>query len=175
MYSKILSASVCLAMLSIAAAAPTTATVNSGGPIKLNDTAIPATAAVSLPLALGDRLSTNDTDAVIRFEAYGALITLATHSSIQTGESNGKPFVRLVSGALHYKLAALSNLLIFFKRSESVHTAIEGDIIIGSRRKTPIIIASSAGAAAVITTTALVKRSKSCPDGTDKTKDCGNQ
>ena len=172
MYSKILSTWVCLAVL--ATAVPPSAIVTSGGSVKLNETSIPATAVVSIPMNLGDRLTTSGSDAIIRFEIYGTVITLSPNSAIKTGESNGKPFVRLVAGSLRYKLSADSKLVIF-KQTEPVPHAPDGVVTIASRSKTPFIVAGAGGAAAVATTVALVKRSKTCPDGTPKDKDCGNQ
>jgi len=148
----------------IAAAAPPPGAVTASGSFQLNGVDVPATAAVATPFNLGDRLSTGDAPAVIRFEAYGAIITVEPHSSIQTGESDGKPFVRLQDGSLEYKLTNPSSMLIL-KRGQSVTTAFSGIVTIGSHKKEAIIIASGGGAAAVITTVALVSRSSSCPAG----------
>lgn len=153
---------VCVAALAIAAS--TVGTVNSAGSIKINQTAVPASAAVSVPMGLGDKVATNDSDAVIRLEQFGAMITLAAHSTVLTGETQGKPFVRLLAGTLHYKLTDASKFLIF-KQNEAVLGALEGVVTINGRRKTPIILGSAGGAAAVITTVALVRRSSSCPAG----------
>ena len=148
----------------VAAAAPPPGSVTAGGSFQLNGVDVPATAAVATPFNLGDRLSTGDAPAVIRFEAYGAIITVQPHSSIQTGESGGKPFVRLQDGSLEYKLTNPSGMLIL-KRSESVTTAYAGIVKIAGHKKEAISIASGGGAAAVITTVALVSRSSSCPAG----------
>lgn len=158
---KLFSAFICVAAFTAAAA--TVGTVSSGGPIQINQTVVPATAAVSVPLSLGDRVSTFDAEAVIRLEPIGALITLAPHSSFEIGEVKGKPFVRLLSGSFHYKLSDASKLLIF-KKAASVPHALDGVVAIASHT-TPIVIAAAAGAAAVITTVALVTRSPVCPAG----------
>jgi hypothetical protein len=152
----------CVAVLAVAA--PIAGTVNSAGSIKINQAAIPASAAVSLPMAMGDKVSTTDAEAVIRLEPFGALLTLGAHSTVLTGEMQGKPFARLLAGTLHYKLADASKFLIF-KQNEAVLGAIDGVVTITGRLKTPIILASAGGAAAVITTVALVRRSSSCPAG----------
>jgi hypothetical protein len=138
--------------------------MNSAGSIKVNQTVVPASAAVSLPMGLGDKVATTDADAVIRLEPFGALLTLEAHSTVLTGETQGKPFVRLLAGTLHYKLTDASKFLIF-KQNEAVLGALEGVVTINGRRKTPIILGSAGGAAAVITTVALVRRSSSCPAG----------
>lgn len=169
---KVLSTLVCVAVF--AAAAPTAGTVTAAGSIQLNQTAVPATAAASLPLALGDRVSTSDSEAVIRLQDLGALITLDPHSSVQTGETQGKPFIRLTAGSLRYKLTDTSKLVIF-KQNQAVPAALDGVVAIAGHSKTPIVLATVGGAAAVVTTVALVKRSKTCPDGTPKDHDCGNQ
>jgi hypothetical protein len=153
---------VCVAALAIAA--PSVGTVNSAGSIKINQTAVPASAAVSFPMGLRDKVSTTDSEAVIRLEQFGAIITLWAHSTVLTGETQGKPFVRLLAGTLHYQLTDASKLLIF-KENEAVLGALEGVVTITGRRKTPIILLSAGGAAAVISTVALVRRSPSCPAG----------
>jgi hypothetical protein len=159
---KLLYILVCVAVLAVAA--PTVGTVNSAGSIKINQTAVPASAAVSLPMGLGDKVSTTDAEAVIRLEPFGALLTLGAHSTVLTGETQGKPFVRLLAGTLHYKLTDASKLLIF-KQNEAVLGALDGVVNITGRHMTPIILATAGGAAAVITTVALVRRSSSCPAG----------
>jgi hypothetical protein len=169
---KLLSALLCVAVF--ASAAPTAGTVTAAGSIKLNETNVPATAAASLPVALGDRVSTTDSEAVIRFQDLGALVTLDPHSSVLTGEMQGKPFIRLLAGSLSYKLTDTSKVLIF-KRNQPVPSALDGVVAITGHSKTPIVLATVGGAAAVVTTVGLVKRSKTCPDGTPKDHDCGNQ
>jgi hypothetical protein len=147
----------------IVAGAPSPGSVTAGGSFKLNGVDFPATAAVPTAFNLTDRLSTGDLPAVIRFDAYGSIITVAPHSSILSGESNGMPFIRLQDGSLEYKFTNPSSMLIL-KRSQPVTTALAGIVTIGGHKKA-IIIASSGGAAAVITTAALVTRSSSCPAG----------
>jgi hypothetical protein len=158
---RVLSAVVCVA--AFAAAASTVGTVSSGGPIKINETAVPATAAVSVPVALGDRVSTGDAEAVIRLEPFGALVTLAPKSSFEIGEVDGKPFIRLLSGSLHYKLTDVSKLQLF-KKDRPVPAALDG-ILAFTKHTTAIVLATAGGAAAVITTVALVTRSPSVPAG----------
>ncbi len=153
-----------LCVAALAVAAPAVGTVNSAGSIKINQTAVPASAVVSLPMDLGDRVSTTDSDAVIRLEPFGALLTLEAHSTVLTGETQGKPFVRLLAGTLHYQLTDASKFLIF-KQNEAVLGSLNGVVTITGRRKTPIILVSAGGAAAVITSVALVRRSSSCPAG----------
>jgi hypothetical protein len=169
---KLLSALLCVAVF--ASAAPTAGTVTAAGSIKLNETNVPATAAASLPVALGDRVSTTDSEAVIRFQDLGALVTLNPHSSVLTGETQGKPFIRLLAGSLSYKLTDTSNLLIF-KQNQPVPAALDGVVAIaGHSKKVPIVLATAAGAAAVITTVGLANPSPTCPPGqVKKGNGCG--
>src|ERR1035437_7783714 len=143
---KLLSALLCVAVF--ASGAPNAGTVTAARSIKLNETNVPATAAASLPVALGDRVSTTDSEAVIRFQDLGALVTLNPHSSVLTGETQGKPFIRLLAGSLSYKLTDASKLLIF-KQNQPVPAALDGVVAIAGHSKVPIVLATAGGAAAV--------------------------
>src|SRR6202158_619322 len=107
---KLVCTLVCVAALAFAAA--TVGNVSSAGSIKINQTVVPATAATSVPIVLGDQISANESEAVIRMEKR-AVITLEPRSSVKTGEFQGKPFVRLVAGTLHYKLTTDACIAIF--------------------------------------------------------------
>jgi hypothetical protein len=156
---KLVGTLVCVAALVIAAT--TVGNVSSAGSIKINQTVVPATAATSVPIVLGDQVSANESETVIRMEKC-AVLTLEPRSSVKTGESQGKPFVRLVAGTLHYKLT--DACIAIFKQNQPVPNALDGVVSIVSH-KTPIILATAGGAAAVIGTVALVRRSPSCPPG----------
>jgi hypothetical protein len=169
MSHKVLGVFLCLPLLAVAAPSP--GTIAAGGSLKLNGVEIPASAATSTPVHLGDEIATAESQSVIRLDEYGAVITLNPGSSIQTGESDHKPFVRLTAGSLQYQLTATSKLVIF-KQNQIVKAGRAGSVSIGSHTK-PIVIAGAGGAAAVGTTVALAKRSKTCPNGETKDHDCG--
>jgi hypothetical protein len=171
MLQKFISAIFCLALP--AAAASPSASVVSTDPFVLNGVDVPSTAAASTLIHPGDRLAALESQVVLRLDECDAIVTVDPHSSIETGDSQGKLFVRLTAGSLHYKRSRGCSLLIF-KREEAVKTAESGVVKIGGHTKA-IVAASAGGGAAVATTVALAKRSKTCPDGQPKTKDCGNQ
>jgi hypothetical protein len=138
--------------------------ISAAGAFKVNSTDIPATAASWLPVNTGDKITTADSQAVLRLDADQGVLTFGPKSVIETGMMEGVPFVRLVSGSLHYKLSA-SNKVIILKNAHRVPAgALQGSISTGIHATSPVVLAAVGGAAAVGTTVALVKRSKSCPD-----------
>jgi hypothetical protein len=171
MLQKFISAIFCLALP--AAAASPSASVVSTDSFVLNGVDVPSTAAASTLVHPSDHLAALEWPVVLRLDDCGALVTVDPHSSIEIGESGGKLFIRLTAGSLQYKRSPDCSLLIF-KRQEAIKTALSGIVKIGSHT-TAIVAASAGGGAAVATTGALAKRSKTCPDGQPKTKDCGNQ
>jgi len=92
------------ALLVVAASAPI-ATVTASGPINISGAAVPATAASSAPLGLGDRISTIDSPALIRFEGRG-VVTLDKRSSVQIVSRGGRTMICLLDGAYLYKFVA---------------------------------------------------------------------
>jgi len=151
----------CLALLG--AAAPMPGAASAGGAFKVNGIDVPATAAGSIPVTIGDQFTAGETEVIIRLDEFGAVFTVEPHSKVATGQLDGKPFLRLLAGRVRYTLSDLSKVLLF-KQNQGVTPAFAGAISIGSHKK-PAAIAIGAGAAAVATTVALVNRSPSCPSG----------
>ena len=166
--------SVLLSVAFMAAASPPGGTVTASGSFRLNGTEVPAAAAVSVPIGGGDEVSTTDAAAVLRF-ADDAVLILAPRSSLKTEAKQDRLLVHLNSGSLEYKLSSASRITIL-NRGKAVEGKLDGAISASKGSKAlPIAAASTGGAAVAAATAALVKRSKTCPDGTPKTKDCGNQ
>ncbi len=164
----------CLLVWAIAAAsaAPPPGIVSAAGAFKINGRAVPAAGAASVPVTLGDEIASTAVPVVIRFDEYQAVITVDPQSVVQSGELDGVPFVRLVSGSLQYNITPGSKLVIF-KAQKAVKTGVRGAVSIAGHGRTVAIAGVGGGAAAGVTTVALVKRSKTCPDGTPKDHDCG--
>jgi len=153
----------CVAL--IAAGAPSPGSVNANGSFKLNGVEVPASAAASTPFNFGDGLSTDAFPAVLRLDAYGLIITVTPHSRIESGEFNGKPFIRLQDGSLEYQFVNPGTVQIK-KRGETVAADTSGIVTITGHKKEFIALGAGAGgAAAVVTAVALVSRSASCPTG----------
>jgi hypothetical protein len=165
--------SVLLSVAFIAAASPPGGTVTASGSFRLNGTEVPAAAAVSVPIGGGDEVSTTDAAAVLRF-ADDAVLILAPRSSLKTEAKQDRLLVHLNSGSLEFKLSSASRITIL-NRGKAVEGKLEGAISAKGGKALPIALASTGGAAVAAATAALVKRSQTCPDGTPKTKDCGNQ
>jgi hypothetical protein len=142
------------ALLVVAASAPI-ATVTASGPINISGAAVPATAASSAPLGLGDRISTIDSPALIRFEGRG-VVTLDKRSSVQIVSRGGRTMICLLDGAYLYKFVAGSALDVCKDGRALPASNLEGQV---SSAAQPRLSISSAELTAVGPT----RKSKDCP------------
>ena len=151
------------ALLVVAANAPI-ATVTAPGRINISGADVPATAAASVPLSVGDRISTIDSAALIRFEGRG-VVTLDKRSSVKIVSQDGQIMVCLVGGSYLYKFVAGSALNVC-KDGRALPASLEGSVSSGSQSRISIGRADLKAAVAI-------RKSQDCPPGhSSNSHDC---
>jgi hypothetical protein len=159
----------CLVTALLVTANATLATVTSSARLKISGADVPATAAASVPIGSGDKVSTTDSAALVRF-LDSSLVTLHKKSTLSIEQRQDKTVVCLLQGSFHYKLASDSKI-VMCKDDKPLAAVFEGSAATGTSLKIPVIAAASAGGAAAIAGIAR-QRSAVCPDGNGTDHDC---
>jgi hypothetical protein len=154
-----------LSAMLVASAIEPIGTVTAPGPIRISGAGIPATAAASAPVGVGDQISTLDSAALIRFEGRG-VITLGERSSVKLAANGGQTMICLLDGSYHYKFAP-GSMLTACKEDKPLAPNLEGSVLAG---KNPITASATRDAASVAGIAA--SRSKTCPQGHVQGHDC---
>lgn len=133
MYGRLALLTALSAVLALAAA-PLATVTNSEG-LALNGTKLAVTGVSSWPLVAGDSLATSTSTAVISFPDDKSRFAVEKNSRVKLEREGDKILVRLLEGALAYRLISGSRVqLVALGRPVTAQGAVEGKVsIVGNK------------------------------------------